>query len=100
MFNNVNQILEEKFFQIGEEKASGDAKKTVGSFEQNFNKLEKLSTELQRNEISIDDLVPRMKEALSSIKVCQTVLGETKSQLTEIDKAFEELEAFSDKADE
>jgi len=65
---------------------------TQKSFEENFKKLEGLSTDLQDNKVSIDELVPRMKEALSSIKVCKDVLKETKSQLKEINKEFEELE--------
>lgn len=62
-------------------------------FEQHFKQLEKLSSELQDNKVSIDELVPRMKAALDSIKVCKTVLKETKSQLHEITAAFREMEA-------
>ncbi len=65
-------------------------------FEKNFKKLEKLSHELQENRISVDQLVPRMKEALSSIKVCKDVLKETKSQLNEISKEFTDLEDATD----
>ena len=52
------------------------------SFEENFNKLEVLSQELQENNVSIDELVPRMKEALDAIKVCKSVLKETNSKLS------------------
>lgn len=65
--------------------------KAEKNFEENFKKLEGFSQQLQENKVSIDELVPRMKEALSSIKVCKTVLQETKSQLTEISQEFEEL---------
>ena len=41
--------------------------------------------------MSIDELVPRMKEALQSIKLCKEVLRETKSQLKEISAEFNEL---------
>lgn len=61
------------------------------SFEVNFKKLEKLSAELQENKISIDELVPKMKEALGAIKVCKEVLKETKIQLKEISSEFAEL---------
>ena len=64
------------------------------AFEENFNKLEKLSRELQENRVSIDELVPRMKEALGSIKVCKDVLKETQSQLHEISKEFKELDTI------
>lgn len=61
------------------------------SFEVNFKKLEKLSAELQENKISIDELVPKMKEALGAIKVCKEVLKETKIKLKEISSEFAEL---------
>jgi exodeoxyribonuclease VII small subunit len=67
------------------------AKKTESTFEDNFKLLETLARELQENKVSIDLLVPRMKEALSAIKVCKGVLKETKSRLTEINNEFEEL---------
>lgn len=61
------------------------------SFEKNFRKLEKLSQELQENKVTIDELIPRMKEALQAIKVCKDVLKETKLQLAEMGKEFQEL---------
>ena len=70
----------------------GSDKEQSNSFEANFKKLERLSQELQENKISIDELVPRMKEALSAIKVCKEVLKETKSQLKEIGAEFAEVE--------
>ena len=60
-------------------------------FEVNYRKLELLSQELQNDRVSIDELVPRIKEALSAIKVCKDVLQETKSQLVKIDAEFAEL---------
>lgn len=64
--------------------------KKKDNFEENFKKLETLSEELQEDKIAIDDLIPRMKEALSSIKICKSVLAETKSQLEQISEEFEE----------
>lgn len=61
-------------------------------FQENFNKLERLSEELRGDEVSIDELVPRMKEALGAIKVCKDVLKKTESQLEEISGEFEDLE--------
>lgn len=68
------------------------SKKESESFEKNFKKLEQISLELQENKISIDELVPRMKEALHSIAVCKSVLKETKAQLTQISAQFEQSE--------
>ena len=61
------------------------------SFQSNFEKLEKLSDRLKDNQISIDELVPQMKEALQSIKVCKEVLKKTELQLEEINSEFEEI---------
>lgn len=61
-------------------------------FEANFKKLEGLARELQDNKVTIDELVPKMKEALSSFKVCKEVLKETRSQLTQLSSEFLELE--------
>ena len=65
--------------------------KSDNSFETNFKRLERLAEELQGSQVSIDELVPRMKEALQSIKLCKEVLRETKSQLKEISAEFNEL---------
>ncbi|MCB0360391.1 MAG: exodeoxyribonuclease VII small subunit [Bdellovibrionales bacterium] len=64
----------------------------AASFEENFKKLELLSQELQDNKITIDELVPRIKEAVAAIKICKGVLNDTEAKLIEINKEFEELE--------
>ncbi len=70
-------------------------KEKMGSFEENFRKLELLAQELQENKVSIDELVPRMKDALGAIKVCKEVLQETKSQLKQISEEFSNLESLT-----
>jgi exonuclease VII small subunit len=62
-------------------------------FEENFKKLETLSLELQENKLSIDELVPRMKDALDAIKACKKVLGETKIQLEQVSEEFSKVES-------
>ena len=64
---------------------------TEKSFEANFKKLEQLSKELQVDSVSIDELVPRMKGAIESIKICKEVLQETKIKLAEVSSEFDEL---------
>ena len=61
-------------------------------FEEHFKNLEQLSAELNDNKVSIDELVPRMKKAVASIRVCKDILKETKLQLKEISEEFKELE--------
>ena len=67
-----------------------------GGFEANFRKLEQLSQDLQENKVTIDELVPKMKDALGSIKICKEVLKETQAQLKEINKEFSELSSDSE----
>ena len=66
------------------------------SFEHHFSKLESLSNALQANKVSIDELIPSMKEALKSIKVCKSVLKNTQSQLSDISAEFAELDTAAD----
>lgn len=70
--------------------------KTEKTFEANFRKLEQLAQELQNDRVSVDELVPRIKDALEAIKICKGVLQATKSQLTEIEAEFAELEKATD----
>lgn len=58
------------------------------SFEANYKKLQQLSQELQGNRVSVDELIPRMKEALVAARACKEVLKETKSQLKELSDEF------------
>ena len=62
------------------------------SFEAHFKKLATLSEELQQNKISIDELVPRIQEALSSLKICKDVLKKTKFELNQVSEEFADLE--------
>ena len=61
-------------------------------FEENFKKLEVLSQQLQNNQVSVDELIPRMKDAVGAIRVCKEVLQETKLRLKEMGEEFQELE--------
>lgn len=69
------------------------------SFEAHFKKLEAFSAQLQDNKVSIDELVPRMKDALNSIKICKNVLRNTKAQLQEISAEFMELDAGNESSE-
>ena len=61
------------------------------SFEENFKKLETFVSELKGDDILLDDLVPKMKEALSSIKVCKDVLKKTEEQLEMVKVELDEI---------
>jgi len=64
---------------------------TKKGFDENFKILESLSKELQSGAISIDELIPKMKQATDSIRVCKDVLKKTKIQLEEIESEFSDL---------
>jgi exodeoxyribonuclease VII small subunit len=60
-------------------------------FEEKFKFLEDLTKELGEGSISVDQLVPKMKQATEAIKICKSVLKETKIELQQVEKEFEEL---------
>jgi len=64
---------------------------TKKGFDENFKILETLSKELQSGAVSIDELIPKMKQATDSIRVCKDVLKKTKIQLEEIESEFTDL---------
>lgn len=66
-------------------------KNSSETFEEKFKFLENLSKELGDGSISVDQLVPKMKEASAAIKTCKEVLKNTKLELVEVEKEFEEL---------
>ncbi len=61
------------------------------TFEQRFKFLEELSKELNDGAVSVDQLVPKMKQASEAIRICKDVLKNTKVELIEVEKEFEEL---------
>ena len=61
------------------------------NFEQRFKFLEELTKELSEGSVSVDQLVPKMKQASEAIKICKEVLKNTKVELVEVEKEFEEL---------
>lgn len=60
-------------------------------FEENFNLLEVLARDLQNGKISVDELVPKMKEATQAMKICKDVLKKTRIQLNEIESELQTL---------
>lgn len=62
------------------------------SFEENYKLLEDVSRELRENSISVDQLVPKMEQALKAVKVCKSVLKKSKIKLVEIEKEFNQID--------
>lgn len=51
-------------------------------FEKNLNKLEKLVTSLENNELSIDEAMKRYREGLELAERCEKELAELKGKIT------------------
>jgi exodeoxyribonuclease VII small subunit len=60
-------------------------------FEENFFLLETLAKELQSGQVSVDELVPKMRDATKAMKVCKEVLKDTRIQLSEIETEISSL---------
>jgi len=74
------------------------AESKTKKFEENFLFLESMAKELQEGTISVDELVPKMKQASQAMKVCKDVLKATRSQLIEIEKDFEDIFSEEDES--
>lgn len=60
-------------------------------FEENFFLLETLAKDLQNGQVSVDELVPKMRDATKAMKVCKEVLKNTRIQLSEIETEINSL---------
>ena len=68
-----------------------EKKKVKNNYEENFNILENITEQLNHDEISVDDLVVKTKEALRSAKTCLDILNEQKGEFIKLEKEFSDL---------
>jgi len=61
------------------------------SYEKNFKILEGVADSLNKDEISIDDLVVKTKEALSAAKNCINILNFQKGEFKKLENEFNKL---------
>lgn len=61
------------------------------SYEKNFIILEKVADSLNKDEISIDDLVGKTKEALTAAKSCINILNYQKGEFKKLENEFAAL---------
>ncbi len=61
------------------------------NYEENFNILENITEQLNRDEINVDDLVVKTKEALNSAKTCLNILNEQRGEFIKLEKEFSQL---------
>ena len=61
------------------------------SYEKNFKILEGVADSLNKDEISIDDLVKKTKEALTAAKNCIHILNYQKGEFKKLENEFSKL---------
>ena len=61
------------------------------SYEKNFKVLEGVADSLNKDEISIDDLVVKTKEALNAAKNCINILNFQKGEFKKLENEFSKL---------
>lgn len=60
-------------------------------YEENYQKLEAITESLNREEIGIDDLVEKTKEALEAARICMDILSQQKGEFELLEKEFNQL---------
>ena len=68
------------------------------TYEENFAVLERITESLNKDEIAIDDLVARTKEALEAARACMDILKKQKGEFQKLEKEFAELIEKSEKS--
>ena len=62
-----------------------------GSYEKNYQILEKITESLNKDEIGIDDLVEKTREALHSARICMEILKKQKGEFKKLEADFSQL---------
>lgn len=65
----------------------------------NYKILEKITESLNKDEISIDDLVEKTKEALTSARACMEILKKQKGEFKKLEVEFSRLLEESEEKD-
>lgn len=60
-------------------------------YEENFLRLEAITESLNRDEIGIDDLVEKTREALGAARICMDILSQQKGEFEKLEKEFDQL---------
>ena len=68
-------------------------------YEENYKILEKITESLNKDEIGIDDLVEKTKEALLSARTCMEILKKQKGEFKKLEVEFARLLEESDEKD-
>ncbi|MCP5102992.1 MAG: exodeoxyribonuclease VII small subunit [bacterium] len=62
-----------------------------GTYETNYAVLEKITESLNKDQIGIDDLVEKTREALDAARVCMEILNTQKGEFKKLETEFSQL---------
>ncbi len=60
-------------------------------YEENYAVLEKITESLNKDEVGIDDLVEKTREALNAARTCMEILNKQKGEFTKLETEFSQL---------
>lgn len=60
-------------------------------YEENYAILERITESLNKDEVGIDDLVEKTREALNAARVCMEILNEQKGEFQKLETEFSQL---------
>jgi exodeoxyribonuclease VII small subunit len=60
-------------------------------YEENYAVLERITESLNKDEIGIDDLVEKTREALDAARTCMDILNKQKGEFTKLEAQFSQL---------
>ncbi|MCP4147115.1 MAG: exodeoxyribonuclease VII small subunit [bacterium] len=66
---------------------SGQSRK----YEENYTVLEKITESLNKDEVGIDDLVEKTREALNAARACMEILNQQKGEFNKLETEFAQL---------
>jgi exodeoxyribonuclease VII small subunit len=61
------------------------------TYEGNYAILEKITESLNKDEVGIDDLVEKTREALAAARTCMEILNDQKGEFTKLETEFSQL---------
>lgn len=65
--------------------------KTRKPYEESYRRLEEITESLNRDEIGIDDLVAKTREALEAARACMDILNRQQGDFEALEKEFDQL---------
>ncbi len=60
-------------------------------YEENYEVLERITESLNKDEVGIDDLVEKTKEALAAARTCMDILKQQKGEFKKLEVEFSQL---------